>query len=120
MKQKGRHFEMNGITQKYINTEPIFYLVGPIDATQNQAIKKCPSCHYVFGSRSEMHYCTFCGLSNDEKCMKKTYPYPEAMRDHTTGMKQRGPICKLCRHKFFVHERVSEVVKTINGTKVSI
>ena len=32
----------------------------------------------------------------------------------------RGPICKLCVHKFYVHEEVCKAIKTINGAKIQI
>ena len=33
---------------------------------------------------------------------------------------KRGPICRVCVHKFMVREKVLEVVSQINATKVSM
>ena len=61
-----------------------------------------------------MVHCTFCGISNDEKCCKKTYKYPKS----TSG--ERGLICKVCTHKFFAHERVMKVFSQIETTRINI
>ena len=103
----------------YNHEDPIFYRQGPIDESKYQSIKKCPSCRYQFTSRREMVYCTFCGLSNDEKCMKRTRYFPMSPIDQNTKLHTaRGPICKLCVHKFYVHEEVCKAIKTINGAKI--
>lgn len=68
-----------------------------------------------------MVFCTFCGYSNDEKCVQKTRLYPESAKDHDTGRpSQRGSICKLCDHKFMVREKVLKVEKEIKVSKISL
>ena len=112
---------MGGYNHSYNHLEKIFFLKGPIDQSQYQATKKCPSCRYQFSDRNEMVFCTFCGYSNDEKCVQRTKYYPQAAQDPATGKpSMRGKICRLCTHKFFVREKVSEVVQQINATKVSM
>lgn len=79
---------------------------GPIDI-QNR-IKKCPSCYFQFTKSSEMHFCEFCGNSNDAKCLKKTRIFPLARKDEN-GERARGKICKLCDRKFMVKKDVDEI-----------
>ena len=117
---KSSSFKMNGQRHKYNHEEPIFFRTGPIDEGSRKSIKKCPSCQYTFSSRDEMVYCTFCGLSNDQKCMNRTRFYPHAAKDENNLHVSRGPICKLCTYKFFVHERVSKVIEAINAAKISM
>ena len=65
-----------------------------------------------------MVYCTFCGLSNDEKCVRKTRIYPNQEDD--SADKQRGPICKLCDRKFLLHKEVEKVRQLISVSKLSL
>ena len=44
--QKSAKFKMDGLAFEYNNQDPIFFRERPIG--QERAIKKCPSCHYVF------------------------------------------------------------------------
>ena len=74
LKTKSSKFRMGNHEADFKHEEGIFFLSGPIGT--EKAIKKCPSCQYVFSNRGEMVYCTFCGNSNDEKCMRKTRIYP--------------------------------------------
>mmetsp|Transcript_11911 Transcript_11911/g.15189 ORF Transcript_11911/g.15189 Transcript_11911/m.15189 type:complete len:86 (+) Transcript_11911:347-604(+) len=66
-----------------------------------------------------MVFCTFCGYSNDAKCMKKTRIYPCAASDRN-GDKERGPICKLCDRKFLVLKDVSEIKKLFEVAQISL
>lgn len=121
LKKKSSKFMMGGRSHTYTHEDPIFFRQGPIENAQQKATKKCPSCHHVFQDRGEMVFCSFCGNSNDSKCMQKTKIYPHAAKDPETGKPtQRGPICKVCTHKFFVRERVNKVVQQINAAKVSM
>lgn len=121
LKSKSSKFIMGGRSHTYNHEDPIFFRTGPIEDSQKKAIKKCPSCHHTFSSRDEMVFCTFCGHANDSKCLQKTKIYPQAALDADTGKPtQRGPICKVCTHKFFVRERVKKVVISINAAKVSM
>ena len=53
--------------------------------------------------------------------MQRTRYYPRAIEDPETGKPSaRGPICRLCTHKFFVWEGVNETHKHINATKISM
>ena len=53
--------------------------------------------------------------------MKRTRFYPKSKKDRESGLHVlRGPICKLCTHKFFVYEKVLKVENTITSTHVSI
>ena len=68
-----------------------------------------------------MIFCTFCGYSNDEKCMQKTRLFPESIKDPMTCRPTvRGPICKLCDRKFMVREKVNKVDKEIKAAKLSL
>ena len=65
---------IGNLQHRYDHSEGIFFRNGP-NKNQN-AIAKCPSCRTQFKNRNEMVYCTFCGNSNDEKCVTKTRLYP--------------------------------------------
>lgn len=60
--------------QRYNHMEKIFFLDAPFK--KQEPTQKCPSCRYKFTDRKEMVFCTFCGYSNDDKCMQKTRLYP--------------------------------------------
>ena len=66
-----------------------------------------------------MHFCTFCGYSNDAKCVKKTRIYPLAPEDEN-GERARGKICKLCDRKFMVRKDVDEIKKLFKAAKMSL
>ena len=76
--QKSSKFMLGGRRHEYDHKESIFFRTGPIAETLQKATKKCPSCHHVFASRTEMVFCSFCGFSNDSKCVQKTKLYPQA------------------------------------------
>ena len=68
-----------------------------------------------------MLFCTFCGLAHDEKCVKRTQVYPHAAIDPAVGRPTlRGPICRVCTHKFFVHKRVAKVNDQIKVTRINM
>lgn len=67
-----------------------------------------------------MVFCTFCGHSNDAKCVIKTRIYPYSAKDVDGKRAERGPICKLCDRKFFVREKVEAKVQLINVSKLSL
>ena len=67
-----------------------------------------------------MVFCSFCGYANDSKCLQKTQVYPQSAKDENGMATLRGPICKVCTHKFFVKERVNKVSVQISAAKVSM
>lgn len=81
--EKASTFMMGGTTHRYNHMDKIFFLSRPVN--QQDSTQKCPSCRYKFSDRKEMVFCTFCGYSNDDKCVQKTRLYPESARDHDTG-----------------------------------
>ena len=120
LEQKSSNFVMGLHSHTYSHTDPIFSLTGPIAESQRQAIKKCPSCRHEFSNRGEMVFCTFCGRSNDEKCLKKTRIYPQAPPGQGGKPAARGKICKLCDRKFRVHVEADKAYRLIQTQKLVV
>jgi len=112
LKKKSSVFYLKEVKCNYEHEDRIFFLSGPNQ--DKKSIKKCPSCLYAFQNSKEMVYCTFCGHSNDEKCMKKSRIYPNS------HAQERGPICKLCDRKFLVHKQVADKYDYIKVAKKSL
>ena len=117
--EKSSQFIIDNQSYPYDNKEPIFYRYGP--NSQQKPTAKCPSCRVKFLNRNEMHYCSFCGYSNHEKCVKKTRVYPQAPIDPESGKRTlRGPICRLCDRKFFIQEKVNATMKLIEVQNLAL
>jgi len=67
-----------------------------------------------------MVFCTFCGCSCDEKCLRKTRIYPHAPIDDFGKQTLRGPICKLCDRKFYINKEVCDLYELIKGAKKTL
>ncbi len=67
-----------------------------------------------------MVICSFCGFSNDAKCVQKRRIYPNQPKDANGERTESGPICKLCDRKFFAHDKVDVVLKMIQASKISL
>mmetsp|Transcript_16047 Transcript_16047/g.20324 ORF Transcript_16047/g.20324 Transcript_16047/m.20324 type:complete len:112 (-) Transcript_16047:742-1077(-) len=74
--QKSKTFLLNGMHHRYDHMDRIFFLSGPVPEDERHQIKKCPACHHQFAKSKEMVFCSFCGYSCDEKCVRKTREYP--------------------------------------------
>ena len=72
LNKRSATFHVGGFSHNYSHEDPVFFRDGPLPSSQQQAIKKCPTCRYEFQNRDEMVFCTFCGFSNDAKCVKRT------------------------------------------------
>jgi len=66
-----------------------------------------------------MHFCDFCGYSNDAKCLKKTKIYPNS-QPNERGERPRGKICNLCVRKFLIQKDVREVKDLFGAAKDSL
>ena len=103
---------LHGIMHSYDHMDRIFFLSEACG--EQKQIKKCPTCHHAFSKAKEMVFCTFCGFSGDEKCVRKTREYPQSKNG------ERGLICKLCDRKFHVHTQVERVYDLIHSSKVTL
>ena len=118
LNERSGRFKLGSFAFRYEHMEPIFFRDGPYATKHNSST--CYSCKYEFKNDSEKVYCSFCGGSNDEKCVRKTRIYPQGPEDDDGQRTLRGPICKLCDRKFMVRKEMEQVYDEISETKVEL
>lgn len=101
----------------YEQDDPIFMLNKP-NPEQNPQ-QTCLPCGTPFGKKDEQTICQFCGRGCCKNCTQKSRPFPLAPKD-PSGMRLRGPCCKLCDRKFLLRNLMDKTQKMMEVQNMSI